>query len=183
MKVFALFARSRRRRWALAALVVTLGLLAAYAARQDYLARHGRVAVLNRLRDEINAAYGYLDGYPRVNAGPCGRFAKAFREQWNARFSDQIVIAFVMTQEGECCHVLVKFPDGSYFDGGNGVMSEQELLAKHSDCRIDAMVDFDPNLLDVRSGGLNRHYARCPNYSDDVTGTIISKYLALLPQP
>jgi len=59
-----------------------------------------RVAVLNRLRDEINAHYGYRGGVPRINLGPCGRFAKAFREQWNARYPEKIHIAFVMANGG-----------------------------------------------------------------------------------
>jgi hypothetical protein len=144
--------------------------------------RPSRDAVLNGLRDEINGHYGYLDGVPRVNRGPCGRFAKAFRERWNARFRAEVHIAFVMPNDGgECCHVLVQLPGGSYFDGGNGVLSERALLALHPDSRVEEMVAFDPGLLDRRSGGLDRTYGRCPNYSDPVTAAIIEKHLALLP--
>lgn len=32
--------------------------------------------VLNELSNEINSTYGYKDGIPRINIGPCGRFAK-----------------------------------------------------------------------------------------------------------
>jgi hypothetical protein len=182
MRAFPTWGWFRRRRWVLAAFVVALGVLVALAGRHCWPTRHGRVAVLNLLRDEINANYGYLDGFPRVNRGPCGRFAKAFREQWNARFLAKVNIVFVMENDGgECCHVLVRLPDGSYFDGGNGVMSERSLLTLHPDSRIEEMVEFDPKLLNQRSGGLDRYYGRCPNYSDPLTATIINNHLALLP--
>ena len=171
-----------RRRWILAAAVAAAALLTAVASRRQDPGRPGRDAVLNGLRDEVNAHYGYLDGVPRVNRGPCGRFAKTFHERWNARFRAAVRIAFVMPNDGgECCHVLVKLPGGSYFDGGNGVMSERALLALHPDSRVEEMVAFDPGLLDRRSGGLDRAYGRCPNYSDAVTAAIIEKHLALLP--
>ena len=113
-----------------------------------------RPSVLNRLRDEINAHYGYYkDGTPRVNCGPCGRFARAFREQWNARFSEKVNIVCLMSPDGSICgHVVLKFPDGSYFDGGSGVMSEQKLLVLYPGSRLDEMVEFDLNLLDKRCG-------------------------------
>jgi hypothetical protein len=143
------------------------------------------MVVLNGLRDEINAHYGYRNdrhGGPCINWGPCGRFAKAFHEQWNARFRDKVNIAFVMAPDGLCHHVVVKLPDGSYFDGGNGVMSEAKLLKLYSlDDRIEEMVAFDLNLLDQRVGGLNHdHYEWCPNYSDSLTTKLIEKHLALL---
>src|SRR5262249_14232397 len=157
-----------RRTWLLIALVV--GLSVACASYYG-LRRHSRVAILNSLRDEINAQYGYRDGAPCVNWGPCGRFAKAFREQWNARFRDKVNIAFLMTPDGSCHHVVLKFPDGSYYDGGNGVMSEVKLLTLFGDnYRIEEMVPFDLSLLDRRVGGLNReHYSWCPNYTDSLT--------------
>ena len=60
---------------------------------------HKRVAVLNALRNEINENYGFERGWPRVNRGPCGRFAKIFHEEWNSRFNDKINIVFVMLPE------------------------------------------------------------------------------------
>ena len=45
---------------------------------------HKRVAVLNALRNEINENYGFERGWPRVNRGPCGRFAKIFHEEWKS---------------------------------------------------------------------------------------------------
>src|SRR5262245_46061547 len=94
-----------RRWWLLAPFVMAAGLLASAASRHHAPPRHSRDWVLNGLRDDINAHYGYLDGVPRVNRGPCGRFARAFREQWNARFRAKVHIAFVMPNDGgECCH-------------------------------------------------------------------------------
>ena len=118
---------------------------------------------------------------PRINLGPCGRFAKAFREQWNARFPDKINIAFVMSGDGsQCHHVVVRLPDGSFYDGGNGLMSKQTLLGLFSGSRIDEMVEFDLKLLDQRSYGLSRDYPVCPNYSDETTARLIESCLAQL---
>jgi hypothetical protein len=136
------------------------------------------------LRDEINLTYGYVDGDPRINRGPCGRFAKPFREEWNARFRHKINIVFVMTADGSICdHVLVKLPDGSYYDGGNGVISGPTLLRQFREGnRLEEMVDFDLALLDKWSYSLKRSYELCPNYSDEITASIIEKHLALIPK-
>ncbi len=149
-----------------------------------------KLAVLNRLRDEINAHYGCdKNGDPYVNCGPCGRFARAFREQWNARFNEKVHIVFCMSPDGSHCgHVLVKFPDGSYFDGGRGVMSEQKMRTFNPGARLDEMVEFDPNLLDKRCDYLlNRRcdgrdfvYPGCPRYRDDLTAQLIKKHLEML---
>jgi hypothetical protein len=141
------------------------------------------VAVLNRLRDEINWTYGYVDGWPRIDRGPCGRFAKLFYEHWNERFERKATIVFVMTTNDVCDHVLVKLPGGSYYDGGNGVISGATLLREFPDGdRIEEMRNFDLSLLDKRSYSLKRSYALCPNYSDEVTSKIIDKHLAILPK-
>src|SRR5206468_12387765 len=98
------------------------------------------IAALNRLRDDINSLYGFREGAPRINLGPCGRFAKAFREEWNARFTPKINIVFVMANDdSQCFHVLVRLPDGRYYDGGNGVMSADTLLAIYPKSRIEEM--------------------------------------------
>lgn len=168
-------------------------MLACCSCSSQQTAAHGRlsplklsdkqVAVLNGLRDEINLTYGYVDGWPRIDRGPCGRFAKLFREKWNARFTHKINIVFVMTDAGFCDHVLVKLPDGSYYDGGNGVISGATLLREfRKGNRLEEMVDFDLSLLDKWSYGLGRSYELCPNYSDEVTANIIEKHLALLPK-
>ncbi len=142
----------------------------------------GRVEALNALRNDVNAAYGFRDGAPRVNLGPCGRFARDFRERWNARFRDKADIAFVMAGDGsQCHHVLVRLPDGSFYDGGNGVMTARTLLKLYADARIEDMKQFDPVLLDRRSYGLARDYPECPNYSDALTQRLIDTHLARLP--
>jgi hypothetical protein len=142
-----------------------------------------RVEVLNRLRNAINAQYGYCEGVPRINLGPCGRFARAFHECWNARFREQINIAFVILNDGDhCYHVLVKLPDGNYFDGGNGVISQRALLMLFANSRIDEMMEFDLQLLDQRSFGLNRDYPQCPNYSDGTTAQLIESHLTALAE-
>jgi hypothetical protein len=142
-----------------------------------------RIAVLNALRNEINSVYGFRDGAPRVNLGPCGRFAKAFREQWNGRFKERVNIAFVMSNEREeCFHVLLKLPDGRYYDGGNGVMTEGFLLALYPGARVEEMKQYDLELLDQRSYGLKRGYPLCTNYSDAITAKLIRSHLEKLPK-
>ena len=91
-----------------------------------------------------------------------------------------------MAPDDHCCHVLVKLPEGTYFDGGNGVMSGPALLEKFTQftpgVRIEEMPDFDLKLLDKNSHGLERTYEHCPNYSDDITLAIIEKHLAKLAE-
>jgi len=163
-------------------------LAAALRSRQWPAGKHGtsadkrRVVVLNRLRNEINVNYGYRIGAPRINLGPCGRFAYVFHKQWNTRFPDKITIAFVMTTDGsQCRHVVVRLPDGNYYDGGNGVLAKQTLLTLFPGSRIDEMPEFDLQLLEKRSYGLSRSYPFCPNYSDNTTMSVIDSHLAQLP--
>jgi hypothetical protein len=147
------------------------------------------VAVLNDLRNEINLAYGYENGWPRVNRGPCGRFAKLFHEHWNTRFNRKSNIAFVMMPNASdgvgCTHVVVRLPDGNYFDGGSGVVPGHTLLKQFEQFgtghRIEEMIEFDYELLNKRSYGLDRFYGSCTNYSDATTARIIEKHLARLP--
>jgi hypothetical protein len=144
-----------------------------------------RVTVLTGLRDDINSLYGYdTNGTPRINCGPCARFAILFRQRWNARFRDPVTIAFVMSDDGiECGHVALKFVDGSYFDGGNGVVSEQQLRKMFANRALEEMVEFDRDLLSRRVGGLDHErYPNCPHYSDAVTSRLIEKHLARLPR-
>ena len=97
------------------------------------------------------------------------------------RFERKASIAFIMTTKGICDHVLVRLPDVSYYDGGNGVISGPTLLREFRDGdRIEEMLNFDLSLLDKRSYSLKRSYELCPNYSDEVTANIIDKHLALL---
>ena len=137
---------------------------------------------LNALRDDINSRYGFRNGTPRINLGPCGRFARDFRERWNARFRELVTIAFIMSNSdtSSCFHVLVRLPDGRYYDGGNGVMTEKFLSSRYPDGHIEEMKDFDFQLLDKRSYGLGRTYSECPNYSDEFTRQVIEKRLSEL---
>jgi hypothetical protein len=134
--------------------------------------------VLNLLKDDLNAHYGFRDGVPRINLGPCGRFARDFFERWNARFPVPATIAFVMSKSGaECHHVVVKFSDGTYYDGGNGLMTETYLLSLFPGSHTEEMKSFDLELLDKRSYGLGRQYPVCPNYSDKLTQQAIDTRL------
>ena len=139
-------------------------------------------ATLNALRNDITARYGFRNGAPRVNLGPCGRFARDFRERWNTRFREPVTIAFIMSNAdtSNCHHVLVKLPDGGYFDGGNGVVTEKFLATLYPDSHIDEMKQFDYELLDKRSYGLGRAYPECPNYSDEFTREVIEARLSEL---
>lgn len=137
---------------------------------------------LNQLREEINLYYG-TKITPRINIGPCGHFAKAFYEQWNVRFSNKCNIAFIMLPDGITCqHVVVKLPDSSYYDGGNGIMSEEELfkLIGNYHQRIEEMQELDLQLLYKRSYSSDQNYPDCPNYSDSITTIIIQKYIKQL---
>ena len=134
---------------------------------------------LDQLRDELNWRYGFKQGVPRVNLGPCGRVAGIFREEWNARFAAKANIAFVLTPEGEACHhVLIRLPSGDFFDGGNGIISRRTLLRQYDlFTRVEEMTTFDLRTLDRWSYGLDRDYPDCENYSDDLTREIIRRHL------
>ena len=140
------------------------------------------VKSLTALRDDINSRYGFRNGVPRINLGPCGRFARDFRERWNERFTEPTTIAFIMSNgdPSNCFHVLVRLPEGHYYDGGNGVMTEQFLIGRYPGGHIEEMKEFDFKLLDQRSYGLGRTYSECPNYSDDFTRQAIEKRLSEL---
>jgi hypothetical protein len=120
---------------------------------------------------------------PASISGPAVRFAKTFREEWNARFKKKVNIVFVMGFWGtHCYHVLVKLPDGNYFDGGNGVISGPALLRQYPfGTRLEEMEEFDLQRLDKWSYGLERNHGSCPNYSDEKTSGIIKRHLAMLP--
>jgi hypothetical protein len=75
----------------------------------------------------------------------------------------------------------VKLPDGTFYDGGNGVISREALLNLYTGSRIDEMPQFDLNLLDQRSHGLIRDYPDCPKYSDETAARLITSHLDLLP--
>ena len=171
-------------RLVIVALAIGLGLVVVLACRQHFLSPTDRVEILNGLRNEINDNFGFMtNGTPRINCGPCARFAIAFMEQWNARFREKVNIVCIMSSdETECGHVVLSLPNGSYFDGGNGVLSKQNLLGLYRNCLMDEMLEFNRQLLNQRVGGLNHdRYPQCPNYSDKFTAMLIEKHLALLP--
>ncbi|HEY0551195.1 MAG TPA: hypothetical protein VGF13_16435, partial [Verrucomicrobiae bacterium] len=140
------------------------------------------VEALNALRNDINTRYGFRNGAPRINMGPCGRFARDFRERWDARFREPVTIAFIMADNdaSNCFHVLVKLPNGQYYDGGNGVMTAAFLKALYPDGHIEEMKHFDFELLDKRSYGLGRSYPECPNYAEEFTRQMIEQRLSEL---
>jgi hypothetical protein len=139
---------------------------------------------LSRLRDDVNRTYG-LDhnGTPRINCGPCGRFAVLFREKWQSRFQETLHVVFILSPDRSFCgHVMLKLPDGSYFDGGNGLLSQQQLAAMFPGYPLEEMVSFDRALVSARVGGLDQeHYPLCPNYSDALTAELIDKHIGVQP--
>ena len=63
----------------------------------------------------------------------------------------------------ECYHVAIILPDNSLYDGGVGVHSEKIYLDKGLD--IVVMDEYDYQLLDKHSYGLDRDYPRyCPDF-------------------
>ena len=90
------------RRWFKFLLALSL-CAAGGCSAQPARAKHGTsdpavemVKSLTALRDDINARYGFRNGNPRINLGPCGRFARDFRECWNSQFEEPATIAFIM---------------------------------------------------------------------------------------
>ncbi len=142
----------------------------------------GMIRELNGLRDDLCARYGFRNATPRINLGPCGRFARDFRERWNATFAQPVTIVFVMANSdpSNCYHVLLKLPGGAYYDGGNGVMTPDFLSGLYPDAHVAEMERFDHELLERRSYGLGRAYPECPNYSDEFTRRAIERHLSQL---
>jgi hypothetical protein len=161
-------------------LLIVVAVAPANQARSKALSEPVVVA-LEQLRQDINREYGLRNDVPRVNLGPCGRFAKEFREQWNAKFRDPARIAFVISKDGkECHHVLVQLPDGRFYDGGNGIMTKEHLVGLWAGSHVRVMKRYDFVTLNRMSYGLGRSYPVCPNYSDVVTTGLIRKHLGQL---
>lgn len=139
--------------------------------------------LLNDLSSEINALYGYVTeegdnfGEPSINSGPCGAFAHAFFHCWNQNFSIKVHIVFIKVKNSdECWHVLVRLPNGLLFDGGIGVHDDEKYRDKFI---IEDMEEYDEELLEKYSYGLNRKYPRyCPDFSIDVVKKLINKTLS-----
>lgn len=131
------------------------------------------------LKDSINRTYGLYEGAPAINSGPCGNFANLFYEAWNSRFDEKVTISFIMSADSsECYHVLVKLPNGDYYDGGNGILTRRQLIEGYEKgMYIIDMLEYDYELLDEMSYGLVREYPRCINYSAQQTSEVINFYL------
>jgi hypothetical protein len=141
-----------------------------------------RNRILEKLKDAINAEYGFMSGWPRINLGPCGSFAKLFRESWIRWIDEEVHIVFVMDPKW-CRHVSVKLPDGDLYDGGFGVMTEGDIHRKFAEvCPVvlETMAIYDERLLEQRSYGWVKHYRRCPHYSWSTTKRIIDDHLSVL---
>lgn len=143
-----------------------------------YVNAHIRTA-LEALKNEINGLYGYEGDTPRINYGPCGVFADLFHKAWNLRFKDPVHIVFVMTKDlEECYHVCICLPDGSLYDGGIGIHNRDF----YKDFMIMDMLEYDHDLLEKWSYGLDRTYPRyCPDFDRDATERIIIKHLSSIP--
>ena len=141
--------------------------------------------LLNNLSEQVNKLYGYVTmpgdnfGEPAINSGPCGPFANAFFKIWNQKFAEKVHIVFIMVKNSdECWHVAIRLPNGLIFDGGLGV--HDELMYKDKFDIID-MLDYNLQLLEKHSGGLNRKYPRyCPDFSLDVVTNLIENCLDLI---
>lgn len=141
--------------------------------------RNTQKQVLNQLKDSINSQYGLYEGAPCVNSGPCGNFANLLYLKWNDRFTEKVNISFIMSADSsECYHVLIKLPNGDYYDGGNGILTKQQLIEGYEKgMYVIDMLEYDYQLLDEMSYGLEREYPRCPNYSAEETSEIINFHL------
>jgi hypothetical protein len=120
--------------------------------------------ILEKIKDEINHEYGFNDGIPKINHGPCGVFAKIFFDKWNELFDKKCHICFVLTYDGnECDHIMIRLPSGELYDGGVGVHTDNEYLGKFL---VEDMINYDERLLDKWSYGLDRSYPRfCPDFN------------------
>lgn len=131
---------------------------------------------LQNLTNQINAEYGFHDGIPRINYGPCGVFAKLFYEEWNSLFAAKVNICFILTpNEDECDHVAIRLPSGEIYDGGIGIHTDDEYTEKFI---VKDMLVYDEALLEKWSYGLDREYPRfCPNFNREVVKEIIRRNL------
>lgn len=137
------------------------------------------ITALTNIRDEINDEYGFYQGIPRINYGPCGVFAYIFFHQWNQLFHPPVHICFVMTRSrDECDHVCIGLPTGDLYDGGVGIHRRRFYGSRFV---IDDMDIYDEVLLERWSYGLSRTYPRfCPNFSRTLVQEIVSSNLQKL---
>ncbi|GGH21507.1 hypothetical protein [Paenibacillus segetis] len=128
--------------------------------------------ILEKIKEEINAEYGFQDEIPRINYGPCGVFAQIFVLKWNELFDHKVHICFVMTpSRDECDHVCICLPTGELYDGGIGIHTRNVYIPQFI---IDEMVVYDESLLEKWSYGLDRTYPRfCPDFNRNVVERIV----------
>ncbi|MFO2870543.1 hypothetical protein SCM94_07180 [Legionella pneumophila serogroup 1] len=149
---------------------------------------HNTLILLNELSERINNLYGFVKiagenfGEPAINSGPCGPFANTFYTIWNQKFTEKVNIAFIMVKNSdECWHVLIRLPNGLLFDGGFGVHSDDKWDKDKFD--IVDMLQYDRQLLEKNSGGLNRQYPRyCPSFSIGEVTDLITNYINLIEE-
>lgn len=150
--------------------------------------KNNTLILLNELSKKINDLYGFVKiagenfGEPAINSGPCGPFAYAFYNIWNQKFTEKVIIAFIMVKNSdECWHVLIRLPNRLLFDGGFGVHSE-DMWNKDKFDIVD-MLKFDLQLLEEHSGGLNRKYPRyCPDFSINEVTDLITDCINLIEE-
>lgn len=139
---------------------------------------------LNGLSRMINHEFGMDGPVPRINCGPCGRFAKIFRDEWRNRFGQELKFVFVLTYDrSDCVHVLVRLPDGNYFDGGLGVISREMLDAEFFHSPIVEQQEYDLMELNERSYGLLREYPECPEFNAAKARELVRRVLWCTPEP
>lgn len=146
--------------------------------RKYYMQRNVKAA-LEKIKKEINEEYGFHEDTPRINYGPCGVFAKIFFDKWNKLFDLKSHICFILTPtKDECDHIVVRLPSGELYDGGIGIHTDDEYLNKFL---IEEMIDYDEQLLEKWSYGLDRTYPRfCPTFNRDKVEKIVHSNLDAL---
>lgn len=132
--------------------------------------------ILENIKNEINHEYGFHNEIPRINHGPCGVFAKIFYDKWNELFDNKCHICFILTYDrDECDHIAIRLPSGEIYDGGVGIHTENEYSGKFL---IEDMINFDENLLDKWSYGLDRAYPRfCPDFNREFVKNVVHSNL------
>lgn len=168
---------------ALAVVVLAVPLLASGCkARVERLPAGAVDQELELIRQAVVARFGELEGTPRVNLGPCGPFAKLFREEWNARFAEPVEIGFALSFDGNrSFHVFVRLPDGRFFDGGRGVVDAQGMMRDYESGSVLVLMDpFDLDTLDRYSYGLVRDYPGCPAWDEAWARELVRTHLDAL---
>jgi hypothetical protein len=139
---------------------------------------------LNGLSRALNQEFGTAGPVPLINCGPCGRFAKIFHDEWLARFGQRLKFVFILTYDRrDCVHVLVRLPDGNYFDGGLGVLSRELLDAEFFHPPVVEQQEYDLLELNERSYGLLREYPDCPKFNASKARQLVRSVLSCMPAP